>query len=178
MENNALKIRVVADTEEDIFIDLVATRSSNLLSIHNLLVKTFELDSNEIASFYLSNNNWDKGDEITLFNMSLEEEKDNDGSIQKSMENTSLENLFSDGISKLLYLHDFLNMNIFYVELLNEETLNSNESLQVTHQLGKYAAKKFDDDSNFEEIDPVKDILDEYDEDNFGDFEELDEDLY
>lgn len=176
MENNALKIRVVADTEEDIFIDLIASKSSNLLSIHNLLVKTFELDSNEIASFYLSNNNWDKGDEITLFNMSLED--DDDGSIQKSMENTSLENLFSDGISKLLYLHDFLNMNIFYVELLNEETLNSNESLQVTHQLGKYAPKKFDDDSNFEEIDPVKDILDEYDEDNFGDFEELDEDLY
>ena len=94
MENNALKIRVVADTEEDIFIDLIASKSSNLLSIHNLLVKTFELDSNEIASFYLSNNNWDKGDEITLFNMSLED--DDDGSIQKSMENTSLENLFSD----------------------------------------------------------------------------------
>ena len=176
MENNALKIRVVADTEEDIFIDLIASKSSNLLSIHNLLVKTLELDSNEIASFYLSNNNWDKGDEITLFNMSLED--DDDGSIQKSMENTSLENLFSNGISKLLYLHDFLNMNIFYVELLNEETLNSNESLYVTHQLGKYSPKKFDDDSNFEEIDPVKDILDEYDEDNFGDFEELDEDLY
>ncbi len=174
MKNNGLKIRVVADTEEDIFIDLTANKNNNLLSIHNLLVKTFELDSSEIASFYLSNDNWDKGDEITLFNMTTEE----DENMQMSMENISLESLIYKKISKLLYLHDFLNMNIFYVELLNEVQIDSNEELQITHQLGKYTPKKFTDESDFEERDPVKDILDEYDEDNFGDFEELDEDLY
>ena len=174
MKNNGLKIRVVADTEEDIFIDLTANKNNNLLSIHDLLVKTFELDTNEIASFYLSNDNWDKGDEITLLNMSIEE----DENLQMSMENTSLKSLIYKKISKLLYLHDFLNMNIFYVELLNEVQIDSNEELQITHQLGKYTPKKFTDESDFEETDPIKDILDEYNEENFGDFEELDEDLY
>ena len=178
MENNIFKIRVVADIEEDIFIDLIADKNCNLIGLHNVLLKSFGLNEMEMASFYLSNDNWDKGEEITLFNMEINEEENS----PKSMGNTFLNDLFKDNICKILYLHDFLNLNIFYIEILNEEyhEIKPNEIL-ITHQLGKYTAKEYnetDDLSNDEESDPIKDILDEYDEDDIGGFEELDEDLY
>jgi hypothetical protein len=177
MENNVFKIRVVADTEEDIFIDIKAVKECKLITIHNLLIKAFDLDNKEMASFYFSNNNWDKGEEITLFNMSIEEEEQ----VTKSMEDTALESLYENGIVKLLYLHDFLNLNIFYLEFLESDHSNMNEIAKITHQLGKYTPKQFNEENNTtlaEENDPIKDILDEYNEDDFGSFEELDEDLY
>ena len=66
----------------------------------------------EMASFYLSNDQWDKGEEITLFPMQIDDEQTN----SKSMEETTLNEIFNQGIQKILYLHDFLNMNIFYIE--------------------------------------------------------------
>lgn len=177
MKNNALKIRVVADTEEDIFIDILALSSCNLLIIHELLIKSFNLNELEIASFFLSNENWDKGEEITLLNMSVNEEESS-----KSMEDTTLESLHQSGIKKLLYLHDFLNLNIFYIEFLNEDHLDLNQNIKVIHKLGDYSAKVFNDDDSTltfdQEEDELSKIMNEDVGDDFGGFEELDEDLY
>ena len=49
MENNVYKIRVVADTEEDIFIDLMALKNCNLLQLHELLTEEFSLNKLEMA---------------------------------------------------------------------------------------------------------------------------------
>ncbi len=178
MENNIFKIRVVADTEEDIFIDLIANKNCTLIELHHILLKSFELNEMEMASFYLSNDNWDKGEEITLFKMEISEEEDS----PKSMDTTLLNDLYDDDILKVLYLHDFLNLNIFYIEILSEEYHeNKTNEILITHQLGKYTAKEYNevnDLSNNEELDPIKDILNEYDENDIGGFEELDEDLY
>jgi hypothetical protein len=176
MENNALKIRVVADTEEDIFIDFLALSTCNLLSIHELLIKSFNLNKLEIASFFLSNENWDKGEEITLLNMNI-----NDEDTSKSMEDTSLESIHQNGINKLLYLHDFLNLNIFYIEFLEKDHIDSDLKINVVHKLGEYSPKVFNDVSTLtfdQEEDELSKIMNEDDEDDFGGFEELDEDLY
>ena len=85
MSNQVFKLRIVADTEEDIFADVLLDSSCHLLSFTNLF-GLFKLDQLEMASFYLSNDEWDKGEEITLFDMSLEE----DESSPKSMESTSI----------------------------------------------------------------------------------------
>ena len=178
MENNIFKIRVVADTEEDIFIDLIADKNCSLMELHNVILKSFELNEMEMASFYLSNDNWDKGEEITLFNMETDEDEDS----PKSMDQTLLNDFFIEDITKVLYLNDFLNLNIFYIEILNEDyqDINPNEIL-ISHQLGKYTPKEYKENydlSNDQESDLIKDIFDEYDEDDIGGFEELDEDLY
>ena len=53
MTKSAYKIRIVADTEEDIFIDVDAIKNANFLTIHELIVDEFNLNKMEIASFYL-----------------------------------------------------------------------------------------------------------------------------
>ena len=180
MENNVYKIRVVADTEEDIFIDLMALKNCNLLQLHELLLEEFSLNKLEMASFYISNNDWDKGEEITLFNMKVNEEDDD----SKSMEETTLNSLFKNDITKLLYLHDFLNLNIFYIEIIQEDYFKiEDKHIIITHKLGNYKPKEFNDNSNENsseiESDEIQDIFNEYgDDDEFGGFEELNEDLY
>ena len=66
MKNNSLDIRIVADTQEDIFADLRIHKENNFLKIHDFLVENFHLDKLEMSSFFYSNDDWDKGEEITL----------------------------------------------------------------------------------------------------------------
>ena len=176
MKNNALNIRVVADTHEDIFIDFNIHKTSNFRKIHDFLIEKFNLDDLELSSFYYSNDNWDKGEEITLLNMNFEDETN-----LKFMDMVILNDVFEKGHVKFLYVNDFLNMNIFYLEILQESYLPNEKPLVVLHELGIYKAKK---DTNSEEFykdsrtDEIDEILKEYDEDELNDFEELDEDMY
>ena len=75
MSNKVFKLRIVADTEEDIFADVLVDTSCHFLSLHRYILDLFKLDKLEMASFYLSNDEWDKGEEITLFDMSSEEDE-------------------------------------------------------------------------------------------------------
>ena len=176
MKNNSLDIRIVADTQEDIFADLRIHKEINFLTIHDFLVENFHLDKLEMSSFFYSNDDWDKGEEITLMNMNI-----GDDSTVKFMESITLNEVFQEKKFKFLYVNDFLNMNIFYVEILKESDLEDNETLKLLHKLGEYEPKKSDDILNSEDVNKlseIEDILNEPEEDEFGGFEELDQDLY
>ena len=172
MKNKTFRVRAVADTEEDIFIDFLANADCNLLKVHQLFLNSFQLGENEMASFYISNNNWDKGEEITLLDMGIGNEE------TKSMEKTTLRFLAENNVTKLLYLHDFLNLNIFYLEILSEHLNDLNNDIQITHKLGEYIPKTFNENQSFDNIDNTLNDLEDYEDNNFGDFEQLDEDLY
>ena len=175
MSNEVLKLRIVADTEEDIFADVLLDTSCHLLSLHQFILDLFKLDQLEMASFYLSNDEWDKGEEITLFDMSLEEDEFS----PMSMESTSIFQIH-EKTNKILYVHDFLNMNIFYVEILDLLPSNQNHTeIQLIHHFGTYMPKKMVTNEEDTNMDQISEIYDEFNEDLLnGDFEELDEDLY
>jgi hypothetical protein len=66
------------------------------------------------------------------------------------------------------------------MEILKESYLENDESIKLLHRLGEYEAKKSDDILKTEDQDKlteIEDILNEPDDD-FGGFEELDQDLY
>jgi hypothetical protein len=176
LKNNSLDIRIVADTQEDIFADLRIHKENNFLTMHDFLVENFHLDKLEMSSFFYSNHNWDKGEEITLMNMNI-----GDDQTVKFMESITINEVFQEKKLKFLYVNDFLNMNIFYVEILKESDLEKNETLKILHKLGEYEAKKSDDTLNTEDenkLSEIEGILNEPEEDDLSDFEELDQDLY
>ena len=176
MKNNSLDIRIVADTQEDIFADLRIHRENNFLTIHDFLVENFRLNKLEMSSFFYSNDDWDKGEEITLMNMNI-----GDDQTVKFMESITINEVFKEKKFKFLYVNDFLNMNIFYVEILKESDLEDNETLKLLHKLGEYEPKKSEDILIMEDenkLSEIEDILNEPEEDEFGGFEELDQDLY
>jgi hypothetical protein len=176
LKNNSLDIRIVADTQEDIFADLRIHKENNFLTIHDFLVENFHLDKLEMSSFFYSSDDWDKGEEITLMNMNI-----GDDQTVKFMESITINEVFKEKKFKFLYVNDFLNMNIFYVEILKESDLEDNETLKLLHKLGKYEPKKSEDILIMEDenkLSEIEDILNEPEEDEFGGFEELDQDLY
>jgi hypothetical protein len=176
LKNNSLDIRIVADTQEDIFADFRVHKESNFLTIHDFLVENFHLNKLEMSSFFYSNDDWDRGEEITLMNMNI-----GDDLTIKFMESININKVFQEKKLKFLYVNDFLNMNIFYVEILRESDLENNEILKILHKLGEYEVKKSDDTLNTEDenkLSEIEDILNEPEEDDFGGFEELDQDLY
>ena len=146
------------------------------MTIHDFLVENFHLDKLEMSSFFYSNDDWDKGEEITLMNMNI-----GDDQTVKFMESITINEVFKEKKFKFLYVNDFLNMNIFYVEILKESDLEDNETLKLLHKLGEYEPKKSEDIFIMEDenkLSEIEDILNEPEEDEFGGFEELDQDLY
>lgn len=105
------RFRVILDTKEDVFRDLEIDQNETLEVFHNCITQAFGFEGNEMASFYLSNEEWDQGEEISLFDMS-------DGnSPVRLMNETSLDTVTHERKTRMLYIYDFLSMWTFMVEL-------------------------------------------------------------
>ncbi|TWO32677.1 plasmid pRiA4b ORF-3 family protein [Seonamhaeicola sediminis] len=106
------RFRVILDndTEEDIFRDLEIRESDSLEDLHNIITQSFGFDGSEMASFYLSDDQWNQGEEISLFDLS----EDNSARL---MNETTINNVVHEAQPKLIYIYDFLSMWTFYVEL-------------------------------------------------------------
>lgn len=105
------RFRVILDAEEDVFRDIEMLQESTLEDLHNVIVQSFGFDGSEMASFYISDENWNQGEEIHQFDMS-----GHDTSI-KLMNETTLDSVLSEDQTKLIYVYDFLKMWTFLVEL-------------------------------------------------------------
>ena len=67
--------RVVADIEEDVFRDIEILGSQNFEDLHDMIIESFDFTGDQMASFYMSDENWDKGEEIGLMDMGFGEEQ-------------------------------------------------------------------------------------------------------
>lgn len=105
------KIRIILDTEEDIFRDIEIDGNSTLEDFHNVITQSFGFLGNEMASFYTCDDRWNQIDEISLFDMS-----DQSPDV-RLMHHTTINEVMSKASPKLIYLYDFLNMWTFFVEL-------------------------------------------------------------
>lgn len=162
------KIRVILDTEEDVIRTIMVDHKINLETLHQNIANAFGFDGSEMASFYLSDSEWNQGQEIPLFNMS----ETGDGI---SMENTLLEAAMEFVESKMIYVYDFLNMWTFYVEVLEiskETQPNLPKTLLSVGEIPEQAPNKefiaddFSDDLD-DEFGSEFESLDDFDFDNY-----------
>lgn len=109
---NLFKLRVIMDTEQDVFRDIEIETESNFDSLHKALLDAFDFEQGEMASFYLSDEEWSKGLEISLMEMGGVD----DDSL--SMSTTILSDMIMKPGDKILYVYDFMRMWIFYIELM------------------------------------------------------------
>ncbi len=109
---NLFKFRVIMDTEQDVFRDIEIETESNFDSLHKALLDAFDFEQGEMASFYLSDEEWSKGLEISLMDMGGVDED------SLSMSTTLLSDMVMKPGDKILYVYDFMRMWIFYIELI------------------------------------------------------------
>lgn len=115
MTPSVFRFRVVIDHEDDVFRDIEIRADQTFEVLHGAIQQSFEFDASQMASFYQSNPQWEKGQEVALF------ELDDEGSesLILTMHQTTLDQLAEKVGDRLLYVFDFLLMWCFYVELVN-----------------------------------------------------------
>jgi hypothetical protein len=107
---NIFKFRVIVDTEQDVFRDIEIETDASFEKMHEAILDAFDFEPGEMASFYMSNEAWEKGLEIPLMDMA--------GDAALSMKSTTLAEMVNKPSDKVLYIYDFMRMWIFYVELM------------------------------------------------------------
>ena len=158
------RFRVILDndTEEDIFRDLEIREDDTLEDLHNIITQSFGFDGSEMASFYISDDQWNQGEEISLFDLS-------EDSSARLMNETRINDVTHEVSPKLIYVYDFLSMWTFYVELA--EIVEENEGYDypnlmfVQGQVPDNAPEKSfeaEDDDDFDEFEDGLDV-DDYD---------------
>ena len=150
------------DQKEDIFRDIEIRKTDTFEDLHNVLTQSFGFDGSEMASFYISNDQWEQGKEIALFDMGQNTDV-------KIMNETIVEELINEDNNKLIYIYDFLNMWTFLIELgeIVEEAQGTDypNLMFVCGQVPSEAPEK-----QFEAQDPnsiqdgVDDLFDDYGE--------------
>ncbi len=155
------RFRVILDTEEDVFRDLEIDQTATLEDFHNAVSQSFGFDGSEMASFYRSDDQWNQGQEISLFDMS-------DGTSEvRLMSETLVEDVVSEAETRLLYVYDFFNMWRFMVELAeiaeHEEGMTYPNLMFVHGQIPEEAPEisfEADDDNSDSEFNDDIDIDD------------------
>jgi hypothetical protein len=112
MNNDIIRIRALVDTpeEEDVFRDIEIYSNQTFLELHSAIQEAFNFDQSQLASFHLSDNDWERGEEITLIDMG--------GGEKQLMEDTALSDHIRSKNQKLLYIFDFMLMWTFFIEVV------------------------------------------------------------
>src|ERR1700748_1987957 len=61
-----LKFRVYFEEDDSIYRDVAARHTQSFFQLHQVILKAYEFDNKHQATFYRSNDNWQRGREISL----------------------------------------------------------------------------------------------------------------
>ncbi len=157
------RFRVILDTEEDVFRDIEINATDTLEDLNNAINQSFGFDGAEVASFYLSDDTWNQGEEFAQFDMGEGEAP------LRIMNETSLDGILDANQTRLIYVYDFINMWRFLVELAEiaePEDGKTYPNLLYVHGQIPETAPEFLMEPQEEEDD---DFDDDYDVDDFED---------
>ncbi|NIK92673.1 plasmid pRiA4b ORF-3 family protein [Mangrovimonas sp. CR14] len=162
------RFRVILDndTEDDIFRDIEIRENDTLEDFHNTITQSFGFDGSEMASFYVSNDEWEQGEEISLFDIS-------DEANARLMNETTLNDVVHEAQTRLIYIYDFFSMWTFLVELA--EIVEEAEGTDYPNLMFVHGQIPDEAPERSFEADDLDDFNDEFDDDyDIDDYESLD----
>lgn len=109
-----LKFRIYFEEDDAVYRDVVIKHTQSFEDLHYAILKAFEFDNKHQATFYRSNDNWQRGREITLAKYDK---------LYKAppllMSETTIGSEIRDTNQKFIYHYDFVKNWTFLVELIN-----------------------------------------------------------
>jgi Plasmid pRiA4b ORF-3-like protein len=109
-----LKFRVYFQEDESIYRDIAIKHSNSFLDLHHAILVAYEFDKIHDATFYRSNDIWQKGREISIEKYDKEYKAD-----PLIMSDTIIGSEIKDPNQKFIYEYDFVKHWFFAVELIN-----------------------------------------------------------
>ena len=129
--------KIISDEEKDFYRDVLVDEKNTFLELHNLLQKNLGYDPSQLASFFVTNEDWEKMHEITLMDMQMENNEQ-----AETMENTTIGKYISDLNRRLLYVFDFFSERAFFIELMESfEKKSQKPTPFITSEQGKPPAQ-------------------------------------
>ena len=110
-----LKFRIYFEEDDSIYRDVAVKHTQTFLQLHQIILKAYEFDSKHQATFYRSNDQWQRGREISL----AKYEGRNYKAPPLLMEETTVGSEIRDPNQKFIYNYDFVKGWSFMVELIN-----------------------------------------------------------
>jgi hypothetical protein len=170
-----LKFRILLDSKDknEVFRDILISDKSDFESFYRAILDAYGFTSDQMASFYMSNGSWDKGFEISLFDMSFGE--DPDQILPGVMNSSVIGDFIQESDQKIILVHDFLRMWIFLIELIEytEETPEYPKTiLAVGNAPAEDSKASEDEDLQFETESDAEGEDEDEDDFGFGDYED------
>jgi hypothetical protein len=120
-----LKFRAYYEEDDSVYRDIVIKHTQTFQDLHFAILKSYEFDSKHQATFYRSNDNWQRGREITL------EKYEKDYKAEPLlMSETTIGSEIKDPNQKFIYTYDFTKGWVFQVELIN---VTKEESSKISY---------------------------------------------
>ena len=109
-----LKFRVYFEEDESVYRDVVIRHNQTFKDLHDTILRGYEFDNKHKATFYRSNDHWQRGREISL------EQYDKEYKAPPLlMADTSIGSEIRDTNQRFIYQYDFNKNWTFLIELIN-----------------------------------------------------------
>src|SRR5207342_3050327 len=109
-----LKFRIYWEEDDSVYRDVAVKHTQNFLQLHQVILKAYEFDNKHQATFFRSNDHWQRGREISV------EKYERDYKVPPLlMAETTIGSEIKDPNQKFVYLYDFIKNWSFLVELIH-----------------------------------------------------------
>ena len=120
-----LKFRIYFEEDDSVYRDVVIRHKQTFFDLHESILKSYDFDNKHAATFYRSNDHWQRGREI-----SLEVYDKKYKAAPLLMKETTIGTEIHDPNQKFIYVYDFAKNWTFQVELIN---VTKEENPKVTY---------------------------------------------
>lgn len=163
------RFTLISDEADDFLREIQIDPEATFQELHDAILKSVDYTNDQMTSFFICDEDWEKEKEVTL-----EEMDDNPEMDSWVMHNTPINELVEEEKQKLLYVFDYLTERCFFIELSEIITGKEMKGAKCTKKLGDAPKQTID----FEEMASNSASLD-LDETFYGDqdfdMEEFDE---
>lgn len=153
------KFTIISDEVDDFVREIQIDPEATFFDLHEAILKAANYTNDQMTSFFICDDDWEKEKEITL------EEMDNNPEMDSwIMKETRLNELIEDEKQKLLYVFDYMTERCFFIELSEIITGKEIKGAKCTKKSGEAPKQTVD----FEEMAAGGGSLD-LDENFYGD---------
>lgn len=111
-----LKFRIYFEDDDSVYRDVAVKQTQSFLQLHQVILKAYEFDNKHAATFYRSNDQWQRGREISL------EKYDKEYKVAPLlMAETAVGSEIRNPNQRFIYTYDFVKNWNFQVELIKVE---------------------------------------------------------
>lgn len=106
------RFTIISDEVEDFIREIQINSDATFLDFHKAILKSVNYKDDQMTSFFICDDGWEKEKEITLEEMDTDSDEDS-----WVMDKTRIDDLVEDEKQKLLYVFDPLTERVFFIEL-------------------------------------------------------------